>query len=67
MISISVNHESKSIEETAFLNQLLEQLQISTNGIAVAVNNQIITKTSWDSTQLQANDAITIIQATQGG
>lgn len=67
MIQIQVNHDAKEVLKNSNLNQLLETLKISSNGIAVAINNQIITKTEWNTTILNENDAITIIQATQGG
>ena len=36
-------------------------------GIAVAVNQSVITKADWGLTQLAAEDQVLIIQATQGG
>ncbi len=66
MITIQVNHEKKSIEQST-LDVLLNILKINTKGIAVAINNQIITKSAWSNTSLKENDNVTIIQATQGG
>jgi sulfur carrier protein len=55
-------------ENTLSLQKVLESLNISQpQGIAIAVNNQIITKSNWQSTQLKEEDKITIIRATQGG
>lgn len=67
MITIQVNHELKLIEEQMSLESLLGTLKISLKGIAVAINNQIITKSSWSNTLLKESDNVTIIQATQGG
>ena len=36
-------------------------------GLAVAVNDTIIPRTSWENFILNENDTITIIRATQGG
>jgi sulfur carrier protein len=36
-------------------------------GLAVAVNNSIIPINSWEEFNLNENDSITIIRATQGG
>lgn len=66
MITIQVNHEKKSIEQST-LDVLLNILKINTKGIAIAINNQIITKSAWSNTSLKENDNVTIIQATQGG
>ena len=66
-MNITVNHETKTLAQVTSLDQLLGDLKISTQGIAVAINNQIITKTQWSNTPLHENDNVTIIQATQGG
>lgn len=51
-----------------FLSQLLDELDLfESKGIAVAVNNKVIPKSHWESFQLNENDTITIIRATQGG
>jgi sulfur carrier protein len=39
----------------------------NTNGIAAAVNNSVVPKTTWEKFQLKENDKIIIIKATQGG
>lgn len=49
--------------EQAVLNSGVNDLK----GLAVAVNNTVIPKTTWNNFQLNENDTITIIRATQGG
>jgi sulfur carrier protein len=50
------------------LSNLLLQLQLGdTKGIAVAIQNQIVPRSTWASYALQENDRVTIIHATQGG
>jgi sulfur carrier protein len=50
------------------LNQLMQALDLlESKGIAVAVNNKVVPKTNWNTFQLNENDTITIIRATQGG
>ena len=67
MITIHINHKPRNIESSDSLELVLENLNISKQGIAVAINDQIITKAIWPKTTLTANDKITIIQTTQGG
>ncbi|MGB1268833.1 MAG: sulfur carrier protein ThiS [Flavobacteriaceae bacterium] len=67
MVSINVNNLTKKIAKGTTLNLLLRNINQKENGIAVAVNNQIITKSDWASTLLIENDEVLIIQATQGG
>lgn len=67
MITVKVNNEEHQFSTTVSLQEILEQLKITSNGIAVAVNQNIITKSDWSITKLNHNDAILIIKATQGG
>jgi len=36
-------------------------------GVAIAVNNRVVPKSSWNSYSLQPSDQITVITAAQGG
>lgn len=67
MITVTVNHNPKTVHVQTNLSLFLSELNISAEGIAVAVNNHVITKKDWKNTFLNQNDNITIIQATQGG
>ena len=50
------------------ISELVQSLQMSsTNGIALAVNEKIISKSEWEKFELNDNDKIIIIKATQGG
>ncbi len=67
-MTIWVNQQQQSVVPPITLLTLLEQLQKATQtGIAVALNNQVISKTDWATYNLANNDKITIITATQGG
>jgi sulfur carrier protein len=66
-MEITVNNDLKTINDSslhALINQLLGD---KTKGIAVAINQNIIPKTKWESTLLKDKDSVMIIKATQGG
>lgn len=67
MIEIKVNNNNYQFRESPNLILVLEQLDIAQNGIAVAVNQNIISKSDWEGTALSQNDEVLIITATQGG
>lgn len=67
MIKIWVNEQSLEIEEGSTILQLLEQLNSPKIGIAVAIQNAIISKNLWESITLSNEDNVLIIQAAQGG
>ncbi|RZK82313.1 MAG: sulfur carrier protein ThiS, partial [Pedobacter sp.] len=56
------------IQDPCNVQELLTHvLQKTTHGIAVAVNENIISKAQWPSHNLISGDQIIIIKATQGG
>lgn len=67
MITINVNAKEYQFKNTITLQEVIIQLDIQTSGIAVAINQEIISKNTWQTTQLQQNDTVLIIKATQGG
>ncbi len=67
-MKIYINNQPEELQQPQSVSEILNRLQLlHTRGIAIAVNDQIVSKTSWDSHQLQENDKITLIRATQGG
>lgn len=67
MITVNVNNTAHSFNLNSNVQDLLKQLDISENGIAVAVNNQIISKSEWEQHKLAEGENVLIIRATQGG
>ncbi|MCR8667265.1 sulfur carrier protein ThiS [Aestuariibaculum sp. M13] len=67
MITIQLNERKLNIDTNVNISQLLLQENYPQIGIAVAINQQIISKVNWANQQLQDGDNILIIQATQGG
>jgi len=67
MITVTVNDQVYSFPPDLDINQLLKELDISPKGIAVAVENQIISKNNWSQHRLLEDSRVLIIKATQGG
>ncbi len=67
MITVLVNESQVEIDEKASIHQLLQKLNTPVNGIAIAINDRIISNSKWDTTNLNPNDKVLIIKATQGG
>ena len=66
-ISVFLNHKQIELDVKSSVQTVLLNSKIELNGIAVAVNNHVIPKNNWESTFLNDQDHITVIQATQGG
>ena len=67
MLKISVNDHKHEFTHSLSLQALLENLEVKTQGIAVAINTEVILKSAWETTSLKNDDNVLIIQATQGG
>jgi len=67
-MDITVNQQRYSVSEDCSLQQMLCVIfPEQPGGIAIAVNQEIISKAHWDTYALQSGDDITLIKATQGG
>jgi len=67
-MTITINKEPKTIGTDSGLLQLLKDIKLTDQkGVAIAVNDQVITRNNWEQFQLKENDKIIIIKATQGG
>lgn len=65
---ISVNNQPVTLSAACTLSGLLTQVGLQgQKGLAVAINQHIIPKSTWESYALNENDQVTIIHATQGG
>lgn len=66
-MTIYLNKKEISIQESSSILDMLSAQEISMSGIAVAVDNQVVTKELWATTQLCENSNVTVIIATFGG
>ncbi|MCD7932910.1 MAG: sulfur carrier protein ThiS [Tannerellaceae bacterium] len=64
---IKLNDTPYEVEEGTSLLAFLEKLEIKKEGVAVAVNYQVIPKTEWESTILSTGQDLMLIHAVSGG
>jgi sulfur carrier protein len=63
---VTVNGEPREISSDS-VDALLSELEYQGNHFAIAVNYDVLPKSRWAETPLQAGDAIEIITPRQGG
>jgi len=67
-MNIYINNKIQEIAGQPKITDALHALNIvSQKGIAIAINNNVIPRSEWESYALQADDKLTLIKATQGG
>ena len=64
MIVNGVVHETAS---PTSVRQVLTDMGITTRGVAVAINGEIVRRSQWDITLVQPSDVVEIVTAVAGG
>lgn len=64
---IKLNDRSYEAEEGCSLASFLEKLGIKREGIAVAINYEVVPRSKWDETILSDNIELMLIHAVSGG
>ncbi len=67
-MNVTINKNIVQVKENMTLREILDQCNLNAKvGMAVAVNNEVINKTLWDTFCLKENDNIVVINAVCGG
>ena len=64
---IFCNGSSQELPAQATVLELIQIIAIEPKGLAVAVNDALVSRTKWDVYILAPNDRVTLIRAAQGG
>ncbi len=62
-----INGEEKSFSGTLNLAQLVDQLGMKGDRVAVELNREIVPRTQWSATELKDNDHLEIVHFVGGG
>ena len=67
MIEVTINDSPKTIAVDQTISALLEELKIESPAIAVEINQQLKPRNTFDTTIINAGDAIEIVTLVGGG
>jgi sulfur carrier protein len=67
MIRVSINGTPRSEAPGTTVTGLVAEWCPSPRGIAVAVNGEVVPRSSWDTTLVDSGDRIEIVTAVAGG
>ena len=65
-MQITVNDKVTEVVEGLSLKQLIEDLSVDENGLALAVNQRVINRTLWPQHALHADDQVTLFTVVAG-
>ena len=66
-MNIQLNGQPQEVADNITITALLESMELYGRRIAVEVNEELVTRSQFDSHQLQQGDVIEIVQAIGGG
>jgi len=67
-MTIRVNGEPRSVDRALRIAELVRSMVADDpEGVAVAVNREIVTRSRWHEREVRDGDDIEIVRATQGG
>ena len=64
---IIVNGEARALPEDGALTTLLVELELHGKRLAVAVNREVVPRSTYGTVQLAAGDRVEILEAVGGG
>jgi thiamine biosynthesis protein ThiS len=66
-MKLEINGEMRCVKASATVRELLENLDIMPDRVAVELNRRIVKRQDWDRAALQELDKIEIVQFVGGG
>lgn len=66
-MTVTINGERREIPDGLNVAALLEHLGMAENRVAIERNRDILPRARWHETQIEANDALEIVQFVGGG
>ena len=64
---LTINGKDQTFDESLTLAQLVEQLGIKGDRVAVELNREIVSRAQWPETQLNDGDHLEIVHFVGGG
>lgn len=67
MISITLNGFPREVPDNTTVENIVSEVTTATQGIAVAVDENVVRRTDWANTVLQSGARVDVLTAVQGG
>ena len=67
-MTIHVNDQPRAVNDGTKLAELLRELGlVERKGVAIAINDEVVPRSTWPMRALAEGERVLVIQATQGG
>ncbi|MER6945655.1 sulfur carrier protein ThiS [Nonomuraea sp. NPDC000554] len=66
-MNVTINGAAQEVPDGITVAQAVQTLTTATTGVAVAVNGEVVTRSTWETTALGDRDTVEVLTAVQGG
>jgi sulfur carrier protein len=66
-VDVTVNGEARTLAGGCSVADLARALAVGPTGVAVAINGEVVPRSSWPATPLHDGDRVELLGAMQGG
>ncbi|WP_283133742.1 sulfur carrier protein ThiS [Rhizohabitans arisaemae] len=66
-MEVIINGAAHELPPGSTVGHAVRELVAAREGVAVAVNDEVVSRGAWDSTTLSAADRVEVLTAVQGG
>ncbi|MCA2226898.1 sulfur carrier protein ThiS [Nonomuraea sp. NPDC052129] len=66
-MNVTINGAPHEVPDGTTVAQAVLTLTTATTGVAVAVNDEVVTRSAWETTALGDSDRMEVLTAVQGG
>lgn len=67
VIGVTVNGEARNVPRGTTLAQLVTQLAATSRGVALALDRQVVPRSSWDEVVVEDGATVEVVTAVAGG
>jgi sulfur carrier protein len=66
-MTVVVNGEAQALDDGTSVAALVAAMGRGPKGVAVAVNGEVVPRSTWEARRLAADDQVEVLTAAQGG
>lgn len=66
-MKVIINGEPHELAAGATVAQAVRAVTVATRGVAAALNDQVVSRTVWETTPIADGDRVEVLTAVQGG
>ncbi|HWG61728.1 MAG TPA: sulfur carrier protein ThiS [Streptosporangiaceae bacterium] len=66
-MNVVINGTALQVDEGATVHDAIARVTTATDGVAVAVNDEVVSRSAWSTAVLADGDRVEVLTAVQGG